>query len=90
MDVRAENRGRQHQKMRFPAATVVGKLFDPWASGQKIRNVRGKSGPKNICLCRFSSLKQVCQFWKCFTDFVVFPSVGPFSKGAEKMVYGYT
>ena len=38
MDVRAENRGRPHQKVRFPE-----KLFDPWAFG---RNVRRKSGPK--------------------------------------------
>ena len=27
MDVRAENRGRPHQKVRFPAAPVVGRNF---------------------------------------------------------------
>ena len=29
MDVRAENRGRPHQKVRFPAAPVVGETFWP-------------------------------------------------------------
>ena len=27
MDVRAENRGRPHRKVRFPAAPVVGRMF---------------------------------------------------------------
>ena len=27
MDVHAENRGRPHQKVRFPAAAVVGRNF---------------------------------------------------------------
>ena len=54
MDVRAENRGRPHQKMRFPAAPVVGRNFlTPGHSGVRVRNVRGKSGPKNLCLCCF-------------------------------------
>ena len=29
MDVHTENRGRPHQKMRFPAAPVVGETFWP-------------------------------------------------------------
>ena len=54
MDVRAENRGRLHQKVRFPVAPLVGeKLFDPGASSGRVRNVRGKSGPKSLCLCCF-------------------------------------
>ena len=28
-------------------------LFDPWASGGRVRNVRRKSGPKSLCLCWF-------------------------------------
>ena len=38
MDVRAENRGRPHQKVRFPAAPVVGRNFltsGTWAFGRK-------------------------------------------------------
>ena len=58
MDVRAENRGRPHQKVRFPAAPVVGRNFlTPGHSGVRVKNVRGKSGPKSLCLCCFSSLK---------------------------------
>ena len=54
MDVRAENRGRPHQKVRFPAAPVVGRNFlTPGHPGVRVRNVRGKSGPKNFCLCCF-------------------------------------
>ena len=54
MDVRAENRGRPHQKVRFPAAPVVGRNFlTPWHPGVRVRNVRGKSGPKSLCLCCF-------------------------------------
>ena len=54
MDVHAENRGRPHQKMRFPAAPVVGRNFlTPGHSGVRVRNVRGKSGPKSLCLCCF-------------------------------------
>ena len=53
MDVRAKNHGGLHQKVHFPVAAVVGETFDPWASGRKVRNVRGKSGPKSLCLCCF-------------------------------------
>ena len=56
MDVRTENRGRPHQKVRFPAAPVAGRNFlTPGHSGVRVRNVRGKSGPKSLCLCCFSS-----------------------------------
>ena len=49
MDVRAENRGRPHQKVRFPAALVVGeKLFDPWACGRK-----GQECPREIRAKKF-------------------------------------
>ena len=58
MDVRSENCGRPHQKVRFPAAPVVGRnLLTPGHPGVRVRNVRGKSGPKSLCLCCFSSLK---------------------------------
>ena len=54
VDVRAENRGRPHQKVRFPAAPVVGRNFlTPGHSGVRVRNVRRKSGPKSLCLCCF-------------------------------------
>ena len=54
MDVRAENRGRPHQKVRFPAAPVAGRNFlTPGHSGVSVRNVRVKSGPKSLCLCCF-------------------------------------
>ena len=54
MDVRAENRGRAHQKVRFPAAPVVGRNFlTPGHPGVRVRNVRGKSGSKSLCLCCF-------------------------------------
>ena len=54
MDVRAENRGRPYQKVRFPAAPVVGRNFlTPGHSGVRVRNVHGKSGPKSLCLCCF-------------------------------------
>ena len=45
MDVRAENRERPHQKVRFPAAQVVGRNF--------LTPGRGKSGPKSLSLCCF-------------------------------------
>ena len=52
MDIRAENRGRPHQKVRFPAAPVVGRNFlTPGQPGVRVRNVRTKSGPKSLCLC---------------------------------------
>ena len=54
MDVRAENRGRPHQKMRFSAAPMMGRNFlTPGHPGVRVRNVRGKSGPKSLCLCCF-------------------------------------
>ena len=54
MDVRTENRGRPHQKVRLPAAPVVGRNFlTPGHLGVRVRNVRGKSGPKSLCLCCF-------------------------------------
>ena len=46
MDVRAENRGRPHQKVRFSAAPVVGRNFlTPGHPGARVGNVRAKSGP---------------------------------------------
>ena len=57
MDVRAENRGRPQQKVRFSAAPVTGRNFlTQGRPGVRVRNVRGKSGPKSLCLCCFSSL----------------------------------
>ena len=54
MDVRAENRGFPHQKVRFSAAPVTGRNFlTPGHPGVRVRNVRGKSGPKSLCLCCF-------------------------------------
>ena len=54
-DVRAEYRGHSHQKkVRFPAAPVVWRNFlTPGHPGVRVRNVRGKSGPKSLCLCCF-------------------------------------
>ena len=48
MDVRAENRGRPHQKVRFPAAGGGEKLFDPWAFGRK-----GQECPREIRAKKF-------------------------------------
>ena len=54
MDVRTENRGRAHQKVRFPAAPMVARNFlTPGHPGVRVRNVRGKSGPKSLGLCCF-------------------------------------
>ena len=54
MDVRAENRGRPHQKVHFSAAPVMGRNFlTQGRPGVRVRNVRGKSGPKSLCLCCF-------------------------------------
>ena len=62
MDVRTENRGRPRQEVRFPAAPVVGRNFlTPGHRGVRVRNVRGKSGPKSLGLCCFSSLTYVFQ-----------------------------
>ena len=50
MDVRAENRGRPHQKVRFPAAPGGGeKLFDTGASGRK-----GQECPPEIRTKKFT------------------------------------
>ena len=48
MDVRAENRGRPHQKVRFPAAQWWGETFDPWAFGRK-----GQECPRKIRTKKF-------------------------------------
>ena len=54
MDVRAQNRGRPRQKVRFPAAPVAGRNFlTPGHPGVRVRNVPGKSGPKSLWLCCF-------------------------------------
>ena len=55
MDVRAENRGRPHQKVRFSAAPVMGRHFlIQGRPGVRVRNVRGKSGPKSFMFMLFS------------------------------------
>ena len=47
MDVRTK-------KVRSPAGPVVGRNFlTPGHPGVRVRNVRGKSGPKSLCLCCF-------------------------------------
>ena len=54
MDVCAENRGCPHQKVRFSAAQMMGRNFlIQGHPGVKVRNVRGTSRPKNLCLCFF-------------------------------------
>ena len=54
MDVRAKNRGRPHPKGRFSAAPVMGRNFlTQGRPGVRVGNVRGKSGPKSLCLCCF-------------------------------------
>ena len=54
MDVRAKNRGRPHQKVRFSAAPVMGRNFlTQGRPGVRVRNVRGRSAPKSLCLCCF-------------------------------------
>ena len=41
MDVRAENRGRPHQKVRFPVAPVVGRNFlTPGHPGVRVRKAQ--------------------------------------------------
>ena len=62
MDVRAENRGRPHQKVRFFAAPVMGRNFlTQGRPGVRVRNVRGKSGPKSLSLCCFFFPKEDSQ-----------------------------
>ena len=78
MDVRAENRGRPHQKVRFPTAPVVGRNFLTLGHpGVRVRNVRGKSGPKSLCLCCF-----------LFEDLRAFPRkvLGNLRKNSGKIV----
>ena len=54
MDVRADNRGRPHQKVHFSAAPVMGRNFlTPGHPGVRARNVRGKSGPKKFMFMLF-------------------------------------
>ena len=61
MDVNAENHGRPRQKVRFPAAPVVGRNFlTPGHPGVRVRNVRGKSGPKSLFLCCFFFPDRCC------------------------------
>ena len=51
MDVRTENRGRPHQEVRSSAAPVLRRNFlTPGHPGARVGNVRGKSGPKSLCL----------------------------------------
>ena len=64
MDVRTENRGRPHQKVRFSVALVMGSNFlTQRRPGVRVRNVRGKSGPKSLCLCCFF-FPEILQFPK--------------------------
>ena len=54
MDVRAENRGRPHQKVRFPVAPVVGRNFlTPGHPGVRVRNVHGKIWIKKFMFVLF-------------------------------------
>ena len=65
MDVRAENRGRPHQKVRLHAAPVVGRNFlTPGHSGVRVRNVRRKSRQKSLCLCCFFFPEKCWEFAK--------------------------
>ena len=57
MDVRAENHGHPHQKLRFSVALVMGRNILPnGRPGVRVRSVRGRSRPKSLCLCCFSCL----------------------------------
>ena len=67
MDVRTENHGRPRQKGRFPAAPVVRRNFStPGDPGVRVRNVRGKSGPKSLCLCCFFFPDSGASKWPTF------------------------
>ena len=60
MDVRAENRGRPHQKVRFPAAPVVGEKFlTPGHPGVRVRMSAGNPDQKIYVYAVFSSLKTI-------------------------------
>ena len=59
MDVRAEYRGRPRQKLRFPAALVVGRnLLTPGHPGVRVGNVAGNPDRKVYDYAAFSSLKK--------------------------------
>ena len=54
MDVRAETRGRPHQKVHVPAARVMGRnSLTPGHPSMRVRNVCRKLGQKRFCLCGF-------------------------------------
>ena len=76
VDVRAKNRGRPHQKVRFPAAPVVGRnSLTPGHPGVRVRSVRGKSGPKSLCLCCFflPCKKNCLSGWMALSSHVPLP-----------------
>ena len=60
-----------HQKVRFPAAPVVGRNFLT-PGHPRVRNVLGKSGPKSLCLCCFFFPRSFCTMrnvrQSCFQD----------------------
>ena len=60
MDVRAENRGRAHQKVCFYCGGPGDreKRFDPKASGHMGQECPREIRTKTLCLCCFSSLIQ--------------------------------
>ena len=59
MDVRAENRGRPHQKVCFSAAPVMGRnSLTPGHPGVRVRNVHGNPSQKVYVYAVFSSLIQ--------------------------------
>ena len=76
MDVRAKNCGRPHQKVRFSAAPVMGRNFlTQGRPGVRVRNVRGKSGPKSLCLCCFFPESNAKLFCKIMVVVVFGPSL---------------
>ena len=61
MDVCTKNRGRQRQKLSFPAAPMAGRNFLTSVHlGIRVRNVRRKPGPKSLCLY-FTSRRLYCR-----------------------------
>ena len=56
MDVRARHRGCPHQSALFCGPGDGESLFDPRASGVRIRNVRGNPDRKVYVYAAFSSL----------------------------------
>ena len=76
MDVRAENRGRPQREVRFSAAPVMRRNFlTQGRPGVRVRSVRGKSGPKSLCLC--------CLFFPDNQE----PRKGGFQKGVFARMY---